>query len=48
MKLGETAAGIFKKFFEDTTVKEADLNYLLFAQERVRPTPPTKPDVNPY
>lgn len=35
-----------KKFFEDTTVKEADLKYLLFAQERVKPTPPNKPTLS--
>lgn len=32
-----------KEFFEDTTVKEADLRYLLSAQEKIRPTPPTNP-----
>ncbi|HEY4675489.1 MAG TPA: hypothetical protein VIH48_05495 [Candidatus Bathyarchaeia archaeon] len=34
-----------KKFFEDTTVKEADLKELQFAQEKITPTPPTKPSL---
>jgi hypothetical protein len=35
-----------KKFFEDTTVKEADLKYLLLAQEKIKPTPPTQPSLS--
>jgi len=31
------------EFFEDTTVKETDLRYLLFVQEKIKPTPPTNP-----
>ena len=32
-----------KEFFEDMTVKEADLNFWLKAMEKVKPTAPTQP-----
>lgn len=34
-----------KMFFEDTTVKEADLKGLEFAEAKVTPTPPVKPSI---
>jgi len=34
-----------KKFFEETTVKEADLKGLEFAEAKVTPTPPAKPSI---
>ena len=35
-----------KKFFEDTDIKEVDLMYLLSAEEKVKPTPPSKPTLS--
>ena len=32
-----------KKFFEDTTIKEADIKSLEFAEAKLAPTPPAKP-----
>ena len=34
-----------KKFFEETTVKEADLKGLEFAEAKVTPSPPAKPSI---
>lgn len=34
-----------KKFFEDSTVKEIDLKQLEFAQEKIKPAPPSRPSL---
>lgn len=35
-----------QRFFEDTDVKEVNLKYLLSAQEKIKPTPPPKPNLS--
>lgn len=35
-----------KRFFEDATIIEADLKDLEFAQEKIKPTPPTQPSLS--
>jgi hypothetical protein len=35
-----------KSFFENTDVKEVDLQFLLSAEEKVKPTPPSKPTLS--